>query len=416
MRWTVITAAIMVLLLNGTLQAQDAAPAGAQTPLAILGGTVEQTLPETRSLSPDGTMLVGFGANGLCLFLLNPPAGQCFAAPFTWTPLHLIWSPDSRRIAFTPDVFGEVIEGDIWVFDVANRTFVNRTEDNLNEIQPVPGMILDYAPFWHPVTGELYFFRSETVTTPGGQVGWTQTMRRMPADGGDVALVLDLSSRFPPFSIYESDPPLYLHSPAVISPDGTRVAVLVRGQDPADRRNGVWLLRLDTPAEPLRLTRARLTSGMPAWQLNDNMFISGMTWTRDSAALVMATFDPSLNSVVFANLYYFDLATGDITPLFDFSAAAQTDFFALSAAQVPMSMYVPQGAVLHPTANQVLTFGAVSGEIGPAALFSIGLPPSAPPTVNFAQQLNRTEAQPTQPASAGGGSVFMGGYLFTLGA
>lgn len=415
MRLKVILAGLILLLTSTAAQAQEAV--GIQPPGALLGSALDQTEPETRVLSPDGALLAGFGTGGLCLYTFTPPAGGCFAAPFPWQPAHLLWSPDSRRIAFAPDVFGDFIEGDIWVFDVANRVFVNRTDDGIDAIgqPPTPGITLDYAPFWHPVSGELHFFRSESLPTQTGTLAWTLTLRRMPADTGDSTLLLDLSAQFPLFSVYESRLPLYLSSPAAVSPDGTRLALLVRGQDPDDARNGVWLLSLTDAASAARLTRVRLGGGLPGWQTTDNMFIDGLMWSRDGAGLVVATYDASLSSTVYSNLYYINVSNGDIVALLDFSNASQTDFFPLAADQMALSMFVPQGAVLHPTANELLLFGAVPGEIGPAALFSIALPPGQPPAVRALQQVNRAEGQPTQPSSAGVGRVFIGGYLFPLG-
>lgn len=388
-------------------------------PITGLNDPITRMAASTRVLSPDGTRLAGFGDGQLCIFDVTSGLATCTPAPadLTAPPETLAWSPDGTRIAFSADVFREFAEGDIWVFDVAGRTFTNRTDDGVAQLTTDidPATRLDYAPTWDAATGALYFVRSVPVPLEGGQFGWSLELMRFAApDAVEPERVLDFTGVFPPFSLFRTLPLRFLNSPLAISPDGTRLALLVRPTDPDDVRGGVWLLDMNDVSSRVRLTRARLPLGLPDWEPSDTMFVTGLAWASDGSGLVVATTDPSDNRAIAANVHFVDVSDGQITPLLDFSRADRTDFFSFSADEYPLTFFVPQSATMSQAGNTVLTFGAVSGEVGPAGLLAIPVPPGDAPQLRLLHVIENAQRQTLHPPEQAGLNVAIGGYIFTF--
>jgi dipeptidyl aminopeptidase/acylaminoacyl peptidase len=399
------------------VHAQEVLTVRVSAPLVdAVGAYIAESAPESRVLSPDGTLLAGFDNGELCLYALPNTGVNCFPAPITvgGSPAALVWSPDSRKIAFTADVFGDLAEGDVWVFDVGLSAFSNRTDDGLLALtnDPASGVTLDYAPFWNPATGDLYFFRSQPFPSDGEQRVWSLSLQRMGANGGAPEIVLDFTTTFPQFSLHRANPRVYLDSPAAISPDGTRLALLVRGQNPDDSRNGIWVMNLNDLESRTRLTRARIGAGSPEWDSPDLMFVNGLAWTANGAGLAVTTHDETSSNAVHANVFYIDIATGRVIPLIDFSHTEATDFFAFSTDEYPLSFFVPQGVTMSPIGTAVLIYGGIPGGAGPAGLIELPVPPDDPPVVRLAHRINNAERQLTHPSSFSVNSALLGGYLF----
>lgn len=314
--WGVLLAA---LLLAGVVSAQvkqtdDLLPA------------LEALAPVNASLtlSPDGTRAAWAAPGGLCLYDLDAEAGECHAFPDRfadsfgeYNPLR--WSPDSTAIAFTEDPFRLLNESDVWVYKLASGEFTNLTDDGLEggwlqSKTENAGFALDYALTWNPVNGDLYYFHSEPLAD-----GWTLDLYRTTPGSYEAEQIGSYDVGLPTLSVY---------FPPQISPDGTRLAVIVLGQKLDDLRNGVWMIDLkDGGAEIIANLPNLRRSGFPEWQDQQYTMPRELAWV-DNHTLLVNLLNSAFNTGVSWGTQIIDLTTGTITPLVDMSGVAeQSDLF-----------------------------------------------------------------------------------------
>jgi hypothetical protein len=258
-------------------------------------------------LSPDGTMVaVPQGAEQLCMYSIADNAFDCAAWPEQASLAHYVtWSPDGAYLAFAPEFFQRFNEPDLWVYDVAAGSFTNLTDDGVEgNMLRAEGALIDYLPMWHPTDGDIYFFRTQDM-------GGNQTLElyRISPAGGEPELVQDLTGELPTFSVYEQ---------AAISPDGGQLAMIVLNGQLDDPINGVWLLSLGGELRQV-LTLGDLRANIPDWQEESLLTPQSLAWTADSSGLVVVGRDAVRMNGVAMNAVYIDAATGEVTPLVDYS-------------------------------------------------------------------------------------------------
>lgn len=293
-------------------------------------------------IAPDGSKIAWYAANedAWCVYTFSAAEITCYphTEAFRGQPIYPVWSPDSNRIVYTESLFVHFFESDIWVFDTTTGDITNWTDDGADEVPFIrevegPQPKLDYSPIWHPLSGDLYFFRTEDLEIFGLEVRTLVLMRlndEMVANGDEPELVTDLTEALPLFSVYSQDFQGHLSAPAAISPDGTLMALRVLGSDREDERDGIWVIDLNEPARPQQLTGSLFSAGLPQWIEPGVMRIDGLTWTADGQRIIVALRVDDMSTAGLWSMYYtIDADTGATEPLFDYEALpGQADVFA----------------------------------------------------------------------------------------
>ncbi|GAB4517478.1 MAG: hypothetical protein OHK0046_24100 [Anaerolineae bacterium] len=299
------------------------------------------TSANVRSMvvSPDGSMLAWLepGDQTICLYTFADETPECTPMPEEFRPSNaLYWSPDGRYIAMLEDFFIRLFESDIWLFDVENRTLINRTDDGLfGGLFDMENPPIDLVPTWNPANGDLYFFRTQEE----GDLR-LMDLYRIPAENLTASGLFNgpqfvrRFSEYTPISIFETNNNS-LSGATAISPDGSTMAILVRPNDP-DFPQSVDLLNLETGELRTLVVRERLNGiGLPNW-MDENpgpLQLQALTWTADGTSLLVTTVNEVDLSGIGAVAYYIDIESRGITALTDFSAVAQaSDLFVANEA------------------------------------------------------------------------------------
>ena len=230
---SIATAAVVALIALSVVpsaRAWQATPAPSATPGAVTQRPVEFPDGELISLSPDGRWLVARRAidDGRELCVLDAASLaqlRCASAELSsveWTAA--VWSPDGTRLAFTEDWPIRLDESDLWVFDAAEGTLANLTDDQSAEkgvLSPVDAP-LDVVPAWSPDGQELAFIRIQ----PDGDDEVTVGLFRIPADGGEPRLVATIG-----------DDPVAITDGVRWAPDGRSI---LYSTWPLSGNGGIW--------------------------------------------------------------------------------------------------------------------------------------------------------------------------------
>ncbi len=128
------------------------------------------------SISPDASRLAfssrlfervtTFSREAVCVHLFDTLETFC-ALPqddeIEFTPM--VWSHDSRYVAFTEDNIEDPVETDIWIYDTDRNRMLNFTDDGQSgeNFDPLIATV-DLAPTWNPVDNSLYFLRDTAPT------------------------------------------------------------------------------------------------------------------------------------------------------------------------------------------------------------------------------------------------------------
>jgi hypothetical protein len=204
-----------------------------------------------------------------------------------------------------------------------------------------------------------------------------------------------------------------MDSVSAISPDGTKVAAsLTEWANWSATDRNVWMIDVaDVEAEPqVLMTNEDFQSGFPIWQnLPGNP--TGLSWTGDSASVVVATFSNDTHSPL--NVYYnVDIASGEFAPTVDFSGVESLDaLFEPAESGIPLRFYSPWTASLSPANDSVVMFSDLGGTAG--VMQSI-LPPDGelPPLLAAADSpLSGGSSRSSRSVT---GKVLMFGVLFTF--
>ena len=436
---------VTLLCVSSLLLAGFAAPQGAVSPLAAAPAqdsspvTVDTARPVTEivgeksaylaTVSPDGQYIAWGKQSGrgkdrvlqLCLFEFETAAKRCSdLSPdvFDGYPYQFQWSPDSQYIAFSENPIEMSSESDIWLFDVAAGTFANLTDDGLTGIWSYlvddgESVMLDYLPMWNPSDEMLYFWR----IVPLGNMRFTIGLYRIALDGSEAELVRDLTVDFAaqvPAYDYER---LFLDGVSAISPDGSTVAALMTSiNEVGATEQSLWTVDLaDTQAAPQQwATIEDFSIGLPEWALDFPPQAQGLAWTGDGAGIVVVANNAVGVSMPFQVYYYVDAATGEITPVVDFSGIEEMDSYSEPApgSELPWRVYSPWTGSLSPAGDQLLMINDLGGTV---ALFSAPLPPTGElPAVSASSDESPTSGGSANSSRGEGGKVLAYGLLLTI--
>lgn len=338
-------------------------------------------------LSPDGTQIAWADPRGdgqLCLYTIADESVQCQQVPEIFggsIPL-LLWSPDSRYIAFSQDGLRLFQEPDIWVFNVKDQVFANRTDDNINRWRfgrkPSPGdspgpLWFDHTFTWGP-DGHIYFVRFDAPDAADLSEGTTGLYRLSP-EGGPPEFVHDLTNDFERFTIYQ--PVMrYLNGAMAVSPDATQIAFIVSEPGNNSPLSGVWVMPLSGEETPRQVvTMADMSVGLPSDAGKTSLlFPVGITWTPDQSGLYLFATNPqSPTTSVSSLLYHVELDDNQLTPLTDFSEYTSAEIIKPDKATGRSRLYeVPRSAVMSPDSTTPLVFH-YEGETGQAGLSAVTL-------------------------------------------
>jgi hypothetical protein len=380
------------------------------------------------TVSPDGNYIAWGKQSGrgrdrvlqLCIFEFETAAKQCSdLSPdlFDGYPYQFQWSPDSSMIAFseTPPEIGS--ESDIWLFDREAGSFTNLTDDGLvglwNYINADGEQsVLDYLPMWNAADGQIYFWR----VVPLGNFRYTIGIYRIAPEGGEAEQVRDLTLDFAtqvPIFDYEH---LFLDGISALSPDGNTVAVIMTSfDDMGATTQSLYTIDLaDDAAEPqLLMGLADFQSVRPEWAQDLPPQVLGLSWTGDGAGVVVVSYNEVGPTMPFETYQYVDVASGEITPVVDFSGLEEMEDYGEPApgSDLPWRLYSPWTASLSPDGDKLLMVNDLGGTV---ALFTAPLPPTGDlPTVSASADESPISGAAT--ASRGeGGKVLAYGLLMTI--
>lgn len=192
------------------------------TPLAIDGSAV--------ALSPDGAWLAGVaGPKVLCVWRVDSLERTCVDTEESIEINSLAWAPDSSAVAFSFDAFRLFVDSDLMVYDVADGTLSNVTDDghdgnmgfgdDTTEAFPV-----DVMPAWTADSQTLIFSRGIWPIPDTAE----STVASVARTGGDVTTLA--THRGVPFAIF---------TPLKVLASGT-VMYTIAASDLDEPANGIW--------------------------------------------------------------------------------------------------------------------------------------------------------------------------------
>lgn len=223
-------------------------PVPTATPLPVTSLTVtaadELNLPPKGAayLSPDGKLIAWTDGSDLCLYSAAGEKKNCNTIKGSIYQNYLRWSPDSRKVAFTEDVWRRGFDSDIWVLDAASGKPTDLTDDQVSDrlkFGETGSGQLDVAPRWSSDSKKLFFLRYQDV----GDV-LRPVVHSVAVEGGLVTKLTVLNSE------------QRLTYQMAISPDGKQVAYISEQQNKYETdRHGIWLADLSGQNPARRLAR-----------------------------------------------------------------------------------------------------------------------------------------------------------------
>ena len=326
------------------------------------------------AISPDGNQIVWAQPGSqrrapgqFCVFTFASADKTCTDVPeeYEGYPYQLYWSPDSTQVAFTESPITLGLESDIWVFNVADGSFVNRTDDGVigSYVSAEPGSFaLDIIPMWNPVDGQIYFWR----VIPQGNSEFQVGIFSVDSREGEAVEVRDVTgSTAAQLPIYNINF-LSMDSISAVSPDGTKIAgIMTEVSNFGSNGSNLWVVDIaDTSVEPQMLMSTEdFQTAYPVWQ-NLPGVPMGLSWTGDSATVVVNAFSNDTHSPL--QVYYnVDVASGEFTPVVDFSDVESLEaLFLPTEAGIPYRYYAPWSASLSPANDSVIMFNDLGGTAG----------------------------------------------------
>ncbi|MEA3334298.1 MAG: hypothetical protein U9R25_00195 [Chloroflexota bacterium] len=393
-----------------------------QRPVNEVVGEKDVLLP---ALSPDGSAIAWVKSTGkrqktrvteVCIYTFADARNACSQKPDAYSsyPAQLVWSPDSAHIAFSENPLQLGDESDIWMFSVADGSFVNLTDDGLEGFWRDPeagSYFLDYLPMWNQEDGLIYFWRSLPVSF---QEVTLQLMRISP-EGGEPELVADVSDELMGQLIWWDYEFFYMDGPWAVSPDGSRAALLVGAMDTLSGSplNGLWTIDLADPSGGPQqvLTTDQMQVALPPWQEVPARPIA-LSWSADSSQVVVLAQSQDLKNQI--NLFYVvEVPDGTAIPVYDFSGVTTREgMFATSQPmELPPLYYSAWTAGLSPAGDKLLMytdFAAASGILS-ASLADAG----DLPAVVYASD-DTTSYVVTRTSRSSDGKVILNGSLYTV--
>lgn len=367
------------------------------------------------TLSPDGARLAwGEPAqDAICVAVIADLNVQCYPWGENFRGFgrfsNLTWSPDGNTLVFTEDWAILAFDSDIWSLDLQSGVVTNRTDDNHygGFFSVDEAITLDYAPVWNPLNNDLYFFRTE-FNSANSADDRPFGLYLMPLSRTEPKLAQDFTAIFPPFSIYRAP---------IVSPDGTRMAVLVLPNDYRENPDaGVWIIDLKSRVAQQVADLSDFQNGLPEWQLDFPPLIpENITWVGNNALLV-ETVDRT-GRAISQSATYIDLSTGTLSPIFDLTDLPDTaTFFREDGTSDDPIHRMPRAGVVLPdnSAYLYLTFDSQRK----AYIWSRPLPSDEgePELLGQIEEFQFAPGAFDAPASisADGTRALMAGYLLTL--
>ncbi|MEA1870830.1 MAG: hypothetical protein U9N00_01345, partial [Candidatus Bipolaricaulota bacterium] len=274
------------------------------------------SLLNTGVLSPNGRNVVWRNGRDLLWFYdVAEDQAVCYPTPEQLAnPQYFVWSPDSQTVAFSEDLFRYLNESDIWMVNAATGSFTDCTDDGVISVFTVAKepYWLDYLPSWDPASGHLFFFRSEKE-----EEGYSLELRRLnldPCKSKQVSAperserIVDLTGQLAGSFLISRQP--------VISPDGTRMAVIVTSDLRDDPQNGIWVIDLVEGSIHQIATLEALAVGFPVWCDTSSVLPERIAWTAEEEGLVVFLHDVAdFDNMPDRTVVYLDADTSEIHPL-----------------------------------------------------------------------------------------------------
>ncbi|CAA9571444.1 MAG: tolB protein precursor, periplasmic protein involved in the tonb-independent uptake of group A colicins [uncultured Thermomicrobiales bacterium] len=283
----------------------------------VLGGDDLAAL----ALSPDGSTFAAWDLSGdgaICAMSLDTgPDPDCvpFRAAIALDSVR--WSPDGTRFVFTEDATRQLLESDIWLFDVSTGELTNLTDDGdegsmLRDRDETDQAMVDIAPAWSPDGTQIVFSRSRSIDSGVEE----NALYRLPADGSGPAEEIAVVSGTP-LAAYGG-----IHWP---EDDRILYTVAAPGGAPED---GIWAIDPDGDRPERLIEPSRDEEAFPLLLLDVAADGSGIIVDR----LARQTIDVPPRTAYFLA----DFETGDLRPL-DFGASEMTvdDIFA-TGSDIPL--------------------------------------------------------------------------------
>jgi dipeptidyl aminopeptidase/acylaminoacyl peptidase len=391
----------------GIVSAQDTAPTwtltSVETLSELLGDDYEST--EFVYLSPDGSALAWQARDsGLAVYTFADQESTYYPWPETFRRLGRYsmpsWSPDAAYFAFNESVFDFALESDLWLLDRGTGEIINRTDDGLEGgwFDFENPFSLDYMPIWNPATSDLYFFRSTRLDE-----GDKTELYLLPVERDEPKLAADLTDDVLVLSIYR---------PGVISPDGTRMALISLGSDLNNDKNGLWLLDLKTGDIEQIATIDDLRTGLPDWQGEETgLFPEFISWAGDDAVVVQSR-DYQFATGISQMAHYVDLTTQAVTPITSFADIENnSDLYVDDDPESPI-LRIPRAGVVTPDGGSFL-FLRHDANRQYAGISAVSLPPdgSAPVAIGDIEDFELGREATAPPVMSTDGKALLYGYL-----
>jgi hypothetical protein len=382
--------------------------------------------PQTPMLSPDGAAVAWFDRreNGaICLYRFARASTQCQPLPETFNSVApvVLWSPDSRYVAFTQDGLRFFHEADIWLLDTQTLVYTNLTDDRINRLSLLSSSTVSpgdsTGPLWfdHSFTwgtdGFIYFIRLDMPDTTQNDT-YTIGLYRIAPEGGEAELIRDFTDDFERFSIYQL-PEYNLSGTLAISPDAGQIAFTVIEPQMNSLRNGVWVMPLSGSTAPRQLvTLADLTRATnPEFrEAGGLLYPTGLAWTSDQTKLVVLAQNLAAQGIdADSILYHITLADGTLTPLTPFSDYTRAELTRPAANDRTPIYFMPRAAVMSPdgTAPMMLHM-----EMGGRTAGLSALAPGGSGWVELLTFDYRPVGGALGASSAADGRLLLLGYLF----
>lgn len=375
-------------------------------------------------LSPDGTKIAWHDPRddgSMCLYTLADRQTSCQPVPevFGSQPPLLLWSPDSRYVAFTQNFFIFFHEPDIWFFDTETETVTNMTDDGITRWSPISGLgegdsegplWIDHTMTWGP-DGSLYFLRL-ALSDPTSLDSGTTVLYRLDPESGESEMIRDLPAAVERLAVYGGRD-LNLDSAMSVSPDGSMIAFVAMHPDREAAGNGVWIMPLDTREEATQLVHLMdFNAGMVIEDQEDGLYLfpTGIAWSADMQSLYVLAMNPQFQFTPYI-LYRIDVATGDMIPLTDFSGYTRQEILKVDEDGMSAVFDVPRAAVMSPDGTTPIIFHALP-QNNRATISAISLVDGVPQRT-LLYEVGDYQVVPTTFATASrDGKLLMWGYLF----
>jgi hypothetical protein len=259
----------------------------------------------------------------------------------------------------------------------------------------------------------LYFWRTQL----SGEFTVSLALYRMMPDAGEPELVRDLTDTFSNQLIWYDYAHWFMDGPSAVSPDASKVVLLVNSYDAYSdtSADGLWLVDLaDEQSAPQHLaTVGDLQVAAPVWLALPPM-PTGLSWTADGNGVVVVSVSQDTH-VPIRVFYYVDVTSGTITPVVDFSDIPDMEAMhtTMSEDGLVLRYYSPWTGTLSPIGNQLLMVNDLGGVQGVLAA-------PLPPTGNLPEVIYQAESYSstgeTRSSTASDGKVMAFSTLFTVEA